>query len=370
MEDFTRQPLMRQTANNPFKSAPILATWLIPKLEMWLHAHMEFRFILLQFDEEHLGTVLALRAAIGENMFKIAGIIDTGDSIPPAPHSPRPNRSGPSSSSLDGTPDHVVMEPSCCRPPSFSRVNYLLTCSATEAEHAIFVYSIWKHLIRGSQYYIPHQPPLPRSSSQNPLRPASPPPPLPPQASNIIAQYAASYSSSSYSTSIRSSLPAASPPMTPTMPQHPSQRQMPLPSTPPPQQRVPSPPQQPTQQRAPSTLGASSQYTQHNHQQRAPSPTASVRSRASVADTVRTSRTARTLQSIAKGSLGVGRRDRGRAREREDVQSILTVDLEDDGEFASEERRLIPLFDEAAGSGKTLRPKPSSKKALKMLGLA
>ena len=394
MEDFTRQPLMHQTANNPFNSAPILAAWLIPKLEMWLHAHMEFRFILLQYDEEHLGTVLALRAAISENMFKIAGIIDTGDSIPPAPHSPRPNRSGSSSQSLDGTPAHTVMEPSCCRPPSFSRVNYLLTCSATEAEHAIFVYSIWKHLIRGSQYYIPLQPPLPRSSSQNPIRASSPPPPLPSQASNIIAQYAASYSSSSYSASVRSSLPAASPPVSPSVPYYPG-TMTPVsqnPVTGEPEMNQPrsaamtlaatqsgSQPELPMlilpqqllrQQRARSTSTAP-QYVQ---QQRPSSPTASVTSRVSAAETVRTSRTGRTLHSIAKGSSSGGRRAGGGGGVvgREDVQSILTVDLEDDGEFESEERRLMPMFDEAeaGGTGKTVRPKPSSKKALKMLGLA
>ena len=89
-----------------------------------------------------------------------------------------------------------------------------------------------------------------------------------------------------------------------------------------------------------------------------PSPGLSQRP-ASIAETVRTFTTARTAKS------GKSKRFR-RVPTRDGAESCITYDPAEDSDYDQEERRLMPIFMQKASQ----RPKPSSRKALKFLGLA
>lgn len=90
------------------------------------------------------------------------------------------------------------------------------------------------------------------------------------------------------------------------------------------------------------------------------SPPPSTRA-ASIAETVRTFRTTRTGRSARNPKskrLAPPTDDGG--------ESIMTYDPAEDSDYDQEERRLMPIYLQKSSS----RPKPSSRKALKFLGLA
>ena len=306
MQTFTAQPLANQTQDNPFTNPLLLATLIIPHLETYLLAHAAVRFLLLEYPPEHLATVLALQKLVGVHMVKVAGIVDADgpDRLPFAPRRPGPGHRRQASSV------HGLDSLAACEGLTFAKANLLLTSSATDAETATFISTIWTILMDVSHFYVPEHPPpsaaaagksLPSLPELNPFPPAhaSPPraPPPPPKTATGLS----------------------SPPLSPG-----------------------GSPEQQQQQRAPPPV-------------RPPSPSPSARSRTSI-------KTAWTARSFAARSA----RNRSRGGASELGLDYAGPDDDDDPDLCdAEARRLMPLF-VPRGEAR----KPSSRKALKWLGLA
>ncbi|KAI1124108.1 hypothetical protein F5Y10DRAFT_38504 [Nemania abortiva] len=174
MQAFTSQPLANQTQDNPFTNPLLLATLIIPHLETYIAAHSATRFLILDYPGEYLSTVLALQHLIGVDLLKVAGIIDAEASSPKSYRSYRKMSThtialSASSSSSKGT-SAILISPQRSRPtgtakktrapqPSFSKANFILTSTATESEMATFISTIWRILIDTSPSYIPPSPP-------------------------------------------------------------------------------------------------------------------------------------------------------------------------------------------------------------------
>ncbi|CAJ2511096.1 Uu.00g067210.m01.CDS01 [Anthostomella pinea] len=159
MQAFTAQPLASQTQDNPFSNPLLLATLIIPYLEMYVAAHNGTRFLLLEFPPEHLTTVLALQRLVGLDLLKVAGILDSEAKEPKACRESKPqsqtsthSAAKPMSGLSANSPRTGMKSP---EPPSFSKANFLLTSSATESEIATLISAIWKILIDTSSFYIP-----------------------------------------------------------------------------------------------------------------------------------------------------------------------------------------------------------------------
>ncbi|ROV97731.1 hypothetical protein VMCG_07391 [Cytospora schulzeri] len=175
MQSFTAQPLLQQTHNNPFENPYLLSCLIIPHLETYLAVHSSIRFLLLEYPAEHLATVLALQKLVGNNILKVAGIIDSEATSPISDNFSPPSSKHSSRTcavynnidinSLDsinlGGPPFPDNKPSLGhrRRHSFSKANYLLTSSASESDIAVFISTIWKLLIEVDSFYVPERSP-------------------------------------------------------------------------------------------------------------------------------------------------------------------------------------------------------------------
>jgi hypothetical protein len=171
---------------------------------------------------------------------------------------------------------------------SYTKANFLLTSTATDAEIANFIAVIWKILMEISPYYQPEESSSPKTKT-SPQRTFSP-------------------------------FPKASP-------------------------------------RPQSPLSPPSSVTRFNTAHRPPSPSPSLKA-PSIAETIKTIKSFRSRRGPPPA------KDERRTRQM-DVESILTIDLEDDSDFEDVDvKRLMPIF--------MKRPpvsKGNSHKALKFLGL-
>lgn len=171
MQSFSTQPLLaHQTHNSLFNNPHLLACLLIPHLETYLAASSTTRFLLLEYPTEHLATVLALQKLVGSEMFKVAGVIDSEAASPTTSEvvislpGPIAQHSMPVARNLDtislpGSPFPNTNKQGGAtiahrRRLSFSRADYLLTSSATDAEIAVFISKIWKVLIDADPFYM------------------------------------------------------------------------------------------------------------------------------------------------------------------------------------------------------------------------
>ncbi|KAI1873812.1 uncharacterized protein JN550_003081 [Neoarthrinium moseri] len=179
MQSYTSQPLAKQTKDNPFHNPLLLATLIIPHLEMYLAAHSGTRFLLLEYPPEHLATVLALQRLVGVDLLKVAGILNAEspefkqNARFPSP-SRRANHSNNSSvseasqsSSKSGATLLRRTGSKISGVPSFSKANFLLTSSASDAEIATLISTIWKILVDISPFYIPEGSPTAPASSHS-----------------------------------------------------------------------------------------------------------------------------------------------------------------------------------------------------------
>ena len=149
---------------NPFSSPKVLATFIIPQIEAYLAANNS-RLLILHYPFNHLATIVALRKLIGQDIFKIAGVVDSLSSDPP-PRIPanrlsndvtssKGNKGLPRAHSHDaaqrqnsipshisslniGTRQHKKSESTA----SFSKANYLLPSTAINAEITTFLSEI------------------------------------------------------------------------------------------------------------------------------------------------------------------------------------------------------------------------------------
>ncbi|KAJ0304203.1 hypothetical protein COL5a_005337 [Colletotrichum fioriniae] len=166
MQSFTAQPLANQTQDNPFTNSYLLATLIIPHLETFFAAHSEVRFLILDYPPDHLATILALQKLVGVDLMKVAQVIDAQAKEPlPFTHV-RGSSLGrisnvsdlaSSSSSLQSKGSRSAASTSSRDGLAVSKANLLLTSTATEAEVATFVSTIWKILINISKFYLPEE---------------------------------------------------------------------------------------------------------------------------------------------------------------------------------------------------------------------
>ncbi len=335
MQSFAARSPTNQAQDNPLTNHSLLACLIIPHLETYLAAHPDVRFLVLQYPAEYLSTVLALQRLVGADIVKVAGILDGEDSEPVVRDHLRSkvsinktlsdeclgpvyleDRSVTSSTSLASLSLQNQTKP-------FSKANFLLPSSATDSEIAIFVSTIWKILISISSFYVPEHVPRKATSHASLRRPG-----------NIKVPAAVSAIEHTYIIT-REPIPGpavppfVNPPMSP-------------PASIPPMPRLP---------------------------QRPPSPSDSVRSRISVAASVRSGKSGKTWRTSAS-TKGHGRRRSQRSRRgRVDMESLYGwVDTdEEDEDYDHEVRRVMPMF---VRRRDMQIQKGNSRKALKWLGLA
>ncbi|OTB05432.1 hypothetical protein M426DRAFT_22024 [Hypoxylon sp. CI-4A] len=344
MQAFTSQPLANQTQDNPFSNPLLLATLIIPHLETYMAAHAATRFLLLEYPPEHLTTVLALQRLVGVDLLRIAGILYSENTDPkPNPDIKIPvrrnthlrlnSRSGLSTTST--RTGATLLTPSGLKQveaPSFSKANFLLTSSANESEIATLISEMWKILIEISSFYIPEGV-APRASTQ------------------IDRELKRDFKRDS------NGKPLAQTPLINT-----AQQYAPLAN-------------------AAVIMGFRAQvegdpsssddiYTDSNPPP--PPPKHSARplksSKGSISETIRSSRTVRTMRSHRNKLRNMIVRETVEdAVARTDNASLYQEywDEEDDDGLAADERRYMPLYGRRGGP-----TKGSSRKALKWLGLA
>ncbi|KAK5997316.1 hypothetical protein PT974_02671 [Cladobotryum mycophilum] len=139
MQSFTAQPLANQTSNNPFTNSYLLATLIIPHLETYLALHSEIRYLLLEYPPEHLPTVLALQKLVGVDLIKVAQIVDSANKD----RLPFTQIGGPSVGNKSENKTPTLSPRSSSSDITVSNANFLLTSTATEAEIAKFISTVW-----------------------------------------------------------------------------------------------------------------------------------------------------------------------------------------------------------------------------------
>lgn len=396
------QPLALGAHDSPSIDTTLLATLIIPCLEIYLATHTNVRFLLLEYPAEHLPTALALQDLIGHDIFKVSGIVKGEDPEPVMSPGQENANGGPSVSKRRAARRARRKRSSSASQQAalFSQADFVLTSSATDTEVATFVSMIWKVLITVSEFYAPDH--KTRKVASRPT---------------LESHHASTSSSTSPRTSAHvsptrkasfrpSHLPAiASSETSPNLPPTPcpalTQRDQP---SPPPAGMLNPPisPRRggvsrhgdsrhgdsrhgdsrhddfrhgdprhgdprhgdsrhhgdPRRMMTPSPIPAPIPVLRH--QQRAPSPTPSI------GDTIRSVRTARSarprLRSLRPATAArkgeVGRMRSGAYEEYDDD------DDDEEEEYDLDERRLVPRFLLARAN------KGNSRKALKMLGLA
>jgi hypothetical protein len=179
MQTFATLPLITQGKANPLSDPTLLATLLIPQIETYLATNPSIRLLILIYPSSHLPTVVALRRLLGQDILKIAGILDTLSSDPPS-YSSRPrtptthplsNESSPKSykahhrrgsrKSSGSQVSQKSLQQSKKAEFSFSKANYLLPSTATDSEIATFLSGIWMPLVEKSAFYTPEPEPEP-----------------------------------------------------------------------------------------------------------------------------------------------------------------------------------------------------------------
>ena len=187
--------------SEPLLDARLLATLLVPQLEMYLATSTSVRLLLIQYPPSHLPIVLALRDLIGSKLMRVAGILDSNASeptkIPERPINPLSNEAiiarierlkktnGDKkdylkellAQPLPPLPDAARSRPtSTAGTVSFSKANYLLPSTGTDLEIKHFLESVLKSLLDRSSWYTPETEP----ESPPPTAPLPPLPSLPP----------------------------------------------------------------------------------------------------------------------------------------------------------------------------------------------
>jgi hypothetical protein len=171
-----------KSAAYQFSDPTLLAALLVPQIEAFLASNINTRFLILHFPPNQLRTVFEIRKLLGTDLFKIAGILNSLASDPPPMFRPRtPLSSNPLSNDAVAArnstrPDHLGKSRSRSDPlttlreqislaggqsgtdsgfTSFSKANFLLPSTATDAEITAFLSGIWKALMERSPFYTP-----------------------------------------------------------------------------------------------------------------------------------------------------------------------------------------------------------------------
>lgn len=326
IQAFTSQPLASQASDNPFQNPYLLATLILPHLETYLALHSEVRYLLLEYPPEHLSTILALQKLVGVDLMKVAQIVDS-KSTDLGPFTHIRGESIGSENKGDRTLGKPVGAATNGDPldADVSKANFLLTSEASSTGISNFIATVGKILMGVSQFYAPEETRLTPAASPEPssrdtaadnggtklkARPSV--------LSSRFSNYGKLHNSA---TAAAIAASAAAAPATDRS------------------SRVASS----------SPLGSS--------------PTEKPQRPASIAETVRSSRTGR---STLRPGNRASRFQHLRPTTSDGAESFMTFDPADDSDYDMEERRLMPMFMQKPSK----KPKPNTRKALKFLGLA
>ncbi|KAH8593358.1 hypothetical protein B0O99DRAFT_220786 [Bisporella sp. PMI_857] len=202
LQIYSSLPLISRDEGHTLPSTGLLSTLLVHQLDVYFALNANTRFLLLIFPSDHLHTVTALRDLIGEDVFKIAGVIDSLASDPPRFSTASRINGGPpiptveiraSSSVSTGrrhrtrTNSSFALSPMTTKPEatvSFSKANFVLPSTANDTEVTTFISGIQAALIRQSSFYTPEPEPRPivieKIVEKMVEKPALPPIPLSP----------------------------------------------------------------------------------------------------------------------------------------------------------------------------------------------
>lgn len=194
----------------------LLATLIVTQLESYMLLNASIRFLVLEYPASCLPIVIALRNLLGSERMKVAGIIDSLASDPPKSLSrskvPAPlnlvpiegakrhNSPGSHHSSFSRIRTKLQRQVEMAREysvsrkssnlalsfrgnVSFSKADFLLPSTATDAEISTFLSNIWEALIKKSDFYVP-EPPSPKSVAVLAA------PPIPPTPAVHTSEYA------------------------------------------------------------------------------------------------------------------------------------------------------------------------------------
>jgi hypothetical protein len=177
----------------------VLATLLIPQIETFLACNTSTKFLILHYPLNHLESVFELRKLLGDDLFKVGGILDSLASDPPSKSRPQKSLSksphsneaiaARNSNRVDSLSKSQVdpltslgQETAFTRTyskiesvtSSFAKADFVLPSTATDAEITTFLSDIWKVLMEKSPFYTPEPDPKPAVPVALP-----PPPPTP-----------------------------------------------------------------------------------------------------------------------------------------------------------------------------------------------
>ncbi|RKU40877.1 hypothetical protein DL546_001068 [Coniochaeta pulveracea] len=154
MQSYTSQPLASQTKTNPFTDSFLLAHLLIAEMKQALVGSSEARYIILDFTTQNLPIVFAMRSIMGPDIVKIAGIVNDEQLFQDFKRRRTRNRAYKMATAPEFQPN-PPFSPSPTPSTSIAEADFLISSSAGEAEEAIFINAVWKHLIRLDDSYAP-----------------------------------------------------------------------------------------------------------------------------------------------------------------------------------------------------------------------
>jgi hypothetical protein len=180
MQTYSMGLLTNDTIFNPLSNPKTLAVLLVPQIEAFLAINSSTRLLILQYQSSHLPVIFALRQLLGTDLLKVAGILDSLSLDPPSFIRHREPILNPLSNEsvaerwkeyakharlhslqqskiahdLD-VQNKDAQDPKQEPVVSFSKANYILPSTATDAETTTFLSSICKDLMRKSTFYTP-----------------------------------------------------------------------------------------------------------------------------------------------------------------------------------------------------------------------
>ncbi|KAI6421411.1 hypothetical protein MCOR07_004100 [Pyricularia oryzae] len=269
------------TQDDPLGSPMVLAALIIPHLDMYLTAHPDVRFMILEYPAGHFPTVLALQRLMGDHIVQVAGIV-------PEQRAYAPRRRGSIRSIQASAPSLQSFTIANQTITLSAHADITLAATAKEDEVSAFISDIWNTLVDASDFYTPDH--MPARPSKKEARPVS----------------------FSLSAPPSGALPR-------------------IPSTSVGTQTL-AEPQEPPETAMPSTR------RRNRSRRRSPSPTPSTKSRAFSIASFRTSKTvkSRAARRVTMGTM---------ATTGGGTESILDFyDPAEESDYDLEERRLMPLY--------------------------
>jgi hypothetical protein len=170
---YSNLPSIVENTSDPFSDSEILAAYIVPQIEAYLALNMSTRLLIIHYSSDHLSTMIALRKILGQNIFKIAGILDSQpsnltsiesnsrrrSSAQPHTYSRSQRMTAIVSHNTTNNSSNLAQTKKRQSTVSFSKVDYLLPSPVTDAEISTFLSSICQNLMAISTFYTPEPEP-------------------------------------------------------------------------------------------------------------------------------------------------------------------------------------------------------------------